>query len=157
MYSLSMTGRADDVTLRVVAEELRAAIGAFARATRARADSLPRSRAETLGDLSRRGPQSMAVLAAARGVTHQTVSRMVAEMEQLDLVLREPNPVDARGFLIAISEQGERALTVEREARSSTIADAIAASLTPAQRRTLAQVPGLLNRLTDALAPTTAD
>jgi DNA-binding MarR family transcriptional regulator len=63
-------------------------VGRFVRATRANADVLPPTRAEVLAQLERDGPCSIAELAARRGVRHQTMSRMVADLEQLDLVAR---------------------------------------------------------------------
>ena len=131
---------------------MRRSVGGFVRATRSRADTLPQSRSETLGLLARSGPQSMAALAAGRGVSHQTVSRMVTEMEQLGLVSREPNPGDARGFLIGISEQGLAELEADQRARGRRIGAAIGAVLTPAERKILAQVPGLLDRLSEEIA-----
>lgn len=135
-----------------LAEHLRGAVGRFVRATRSRADSLPRSRAETLGELARHGVRSMPELAAARQVSHQSVSRMMAELERQGLVAREPNPADARGFLFAITSHGRAVLDAERRARRDVIEAAIADALTPAERRALAEVPGLLDRLAGAIA-----
>nr|WP_269809815.1 MarR family transcriptional regulator [Kineosporia rhizophila] len=134
---------------------MRQSVGAFVRATRSRADTLPPSRSETLGLLARSGPQSMAELAAGRGVSHQTVSRMVTELEQLGLLGRSPNPEDARGYLIAISDRGRSALEADRQARRDRIGAAISAVLTPAERKVLAQVPGLLDRLSQEIATPT--
>ncbi len=55
----------DDLAAEL-SESLRQSVGAFVRATRSRADTLPPSRSETLGLLARSGPQSMAELAAGR-------------------------------------------------------------------------------------------
>jgi DNA-binding MarR family transcriptional regulator len=134
-----------------LSESLRRSVGGFVRATRSRADVLPRSRAETLGQLAGSGPQSMAALAADRGVSHQTVSRMVGELEQLGLVTRSPNPDDARGFLIAISDQGRADLEADQRARRDRIGAAITAVLTPAEQQALARLPELLNRLSQEI------
>ncbi|MDP9829501.1 MarR family winged helix-turn-helix transcriptional regulator [Kineosporia succinea] len=134
-----------------LSQALRLSISTFVRATRAQADALPASRSETLRELARSGPQPMAALAAGRGVSHQTVSRMVGELEQLGLVTRAPNPTDARGFLIAISPHGQAALDADQQARHHRISAAITTALTPSERQTLAQLPGLLDRLTEAM------
>jgi DNA-binding MarR family transcriptional regulator len=93
----------------------------------------------------------MAALAADRGVSHQTVSRMVGELEQLGLVTRSPNPDDARGFLIAISDQGRADLEADQRARRDRIGAAITAVLTPAEQQALARLPELLNRLSQEI------
>jgi len=131
-------------------EELRRSVGRFVRATRATADTLPSSRAEVLGELARGGPRSMPELARARRVTHQSVSRTMGDLERLGLVARTPHPSDARGFLFALTRQGRAALEADRGARRDTIATALDV-LTAEERRLLARVPGILDRLTDAI------
>lgn len=133
-------------------EALRAAVGRFVRATKAQADAMPASRTETLGHLRRTGPQTMAELAAARGVSHQTVSRMVGELEQLGLVTRGAHPTDARGFLIALSPAGEAALDAELRSRAQHIGSAIDTALSPRDRQALGRLPGILDRLTQQLS-----
>ena len=136
---------------RSVAEDLRAAIGRFVRATKEHEDGMPPSRLETLGRLQRSGPQTMAELAEARGVSHQSVSRMVSDLEQLGLVARTRNPSDARGFLIDLTTSGRRALTAQRRARADLIADAVTSALSKRDQQLLARMPTLLDRLSEAL------
>ncbi len=136
----------------VLAEQLRSAVGRFVRATRARADTVPPSRTETLRRLDREGPQTIADLARFRGVSHQAVSRAVAELERLGLVERAVNPHDARGYVLALSDAGRAAVETDRLARGEVIADAIRSALTPDERRALARVPALLDALTTDLS-----
>ncbi len=154
-YSSSMTEENTDAAIAELSEELRTAIGTFVRATRSRSDSLPQSRAETLGYLERSGPQSMRELAVSRGVSHQTVSRMVRELEQLGFVSRSSNPDDARGFFINISAVGESALNADRNARRDRIGAAIAEVLSTDDRHKLQQLPEMLNRLSEAISAQT--
>ncbi len=130
-----------------LAEELRAAIGRFVRATRAHADGLPPARAQAMGHLSREGPQTIACLAGRHGVRHQSMSRVVGELESLGYVTRAANPDDARGFVIALTPAGEAALEADRAARRAWVATAIETRLTPAERAILLAVPALLDRL----------
>ncbi|BCY15248.1 MarR family winged helix-turn-helix transcriptional regulator [Actinoplanes sp. L3-i22] len=132
-----------------LAEQLRQAIGRLVRTTRAQADSLPRTHAETLGYLSREGPRTIAELAALRRVTHQSMSRTVGELAALGFVSRTPNPADARGFVITLAPAGGVALDTDRAARREWVAAAIANRLTPEEQRLLAAVPALLDRLAD--------
>ncbi|WP_425955625.1 MarR family winged helix-turn-helix transcriptional regulator [Xylanimonas sp. McL0601] len=143
---------ARDEDAQDLAEALRTAVSRFVRAVRQRADSLPPSRAETLRHLQTAGPQTMAELAVARDVSHQSVSRMVGELERLGLVARRPNPADARGFLIALTAEGRLELGADQTARRSLIGAAILTALDDDERAMLATVPALLDRLVDALA-----
>lgn len=134
----------DDLEL---AEQLRAAIGRLVRATRAQADAIPRARAELLGRLDRDGAQTIAELAAGRGVRHQAMSRAVKDVEALGLVARAADPRDARAQLIRITEAGAEALRRDRDARRDVLSDAIRERLDDTERHTLQQVPGLLDKL----------
>ncbi|GLY92327.1 MarR family winged helix-turn-helix transcriptional regulator [Actinoallomurus iriomotensis] len=136
-----------ETSYRQLAEELRQAVGRFVRATRARTDTLPPMRAEALGQLDREGPQTIAQLAAGRGVRHQSMSRMVAELEDLGLIEKIANPADGRGFVISLSPTGRAALDTDRAARRDHLAAAIAENLDDAERRALAAVPDLLAKL----------
>ncbi len=135
-----------------LAEALRSAVGRFVRAARARADTMPSSRAETLRRLDREGPQTIAELAQFRGVTHQAVSRAVAELERSGLVERAVNPTDARGFVLTLSDAGRAAVENDRAARNAAITAAIGSALSPAEHRRLTQVPALLDALSAELA-----
>jgi len=144
-----MTPRADaDDEL---AERLRQAVGRFVRTTRAHADTLPPTRAEALVVLYRDGPQTIAQLAARRGVKHQSMSRTVAEMETLGLVARQASPRDGRAFEITPTEAGGAALETDRLARRRLLSDAIATQLSSAEREMLNAVPTLLDRLSAAI------
>ncbi|MFE2378888.1 MarR family winged helix-turn-helix transcriptional regulator [Streptomyces sp. NPDC059398] len=133
-----------------IAEELRRSIGRFVRAVRARADTVPPMQATALGTLDREGPQTIAGLAAAHGVKHQSMSRTVIELEALGLVSRSRNQRDGRSFLIAITPAGAEALDGDRRTRRRWVADTIAERLTADERRTLLAVPDLLDRLSGA-------
>jgi DNA-binding MarR family transcriptional regulator len=139
----------DDSDLAFLADDLRQAIGRFVRVIRAGADTLPPTRADALGYLSREGPRTIAELAARRGVKHQSMSRTVAELEELAYVTREPNPADARGFVITLTAAGEAALDADRRARRDWVAAAIRTKLTPAEQQMLRAVPLLLDRLAE--------
>jgi len=130
-----------------LAEELRLAVSRLVRQTRARADELPRARAETLARLEAEGGQTIAQLAEHRGVRHQAMSRGVAELEALGLVAREPDPADARASLIRLSDAGREALTRGRAARRDLLASAIAERLDDEELALLRRVPALLARL----------
>jgi DNA-binding MarR family transcriptional regulator len=132
-----------------IAEQLRQAIGRLVRTTRAHADTLPRTHAETLGYLSREGPRTIAELAALRRVKHQSMSRTIGELEALGFIDRASNPADKRGFMIMLTAEGAFALDTDRAARRQWVAASIATKLTPEEQRLLAAVPALLDRLSN--------
>lgn len=137
----------DEAGVEELAEELRLAVARLVRHTRAAADEMPRSRAETLALLEAGGPQTIAQLAEQRAVRHQAMSRTVAELEELGLVLREPSPTDARAFLIRIGDDGRAALDRGRRARRTLLASAISERLDEEERAVLQRVPALLAKL----------
>lgn len=138
---------ADADVERELADQLRAAIGRLVRATRGRADALPRARAELLGQLQREGPRTIAQLAADRGVRHQAMSRAVKDVQALGLVGRAPDPRDARAQLISITGAGIAALTADRTARRDLLCSAIRERLDDDERQLLRRVPALLDKL----------
>jgi len=131
-------------------EELRRAVGQFVRATRARADQLSRTHADALGALDRNGPQTIVQLAQQHGIRHQGMSRTVAELDAAGLVIRTPTPADARGWIIAISEQGVQSLRADRVERRNRLAEQISKQLTDSDRETLRTVPALLLKLSQS-------
>jgi DNA-binding MarR family transcriptional regulator len=165
LYSLAMTGTEqfepeevppDRIDAELVepeqvdiAEQLRQAIGRLVRTTRAHADTLARTHAETLGYLSREGPRTISELAALRRVKHQSMSRTLGELEALGFVDRASNPADGRGFMIMLTAEGAFALETDRAARRHWVAASIASKLTAEEQRLLAAVPALLDRLSD--------
>lgn len=130
-----------------LAEELRLTIGRLIRRTRAQADDLPRARAESLTRLEAVGPQTIAQLAAHRNVRHQAMSRSVGELERRGLVVREPDPADARAVLIRLTREGREALERDRQARRDVLAAAILERLDDNERALLGRLPALLKKL----------
>ncbi|WP_167161123.1 MarR family winged helix-turn-helix transcriptional regulator [Streptomyces sp. MBT27] len=136
-----------DVDDEDIAERLRLSIGRFVRVVRAQADTVPPLQASALGTLDREGPCTIAALAAAHGVKHQSMSRTIADLETLGLVSRSRSPHDGRAFLIAITAAGTDALNGDRGSRRRWVSQAITTRLTPDERRALLTVPDLLDRL----------
>lgn len=77
-------------------------------------------------------------LAAATGVTEQTMSRILARMERLRYVSRKPHPDDRRRHVIALTDAGAAVL---REAADRERSEAmVARGLTPDQVRLLREL-----------------
>jgi DNA-binding MarR family transcriptional regulator len=132
------------------AADLRLAVGRFVRRVRAEASTLPPSQMAVLGRLDREGPLTIADLAAAERVSHQSMTRLVATLSAARLVKAGPRAPDRRRKLLAISAAGHRALTAQRTHRTDHLAAAIATQLTDDEHHTLAQAAALLDRLATA-------
>jgi DNA-binding MarR family transcriptional regulator len=68
------------------------------------------------------GPIGIGTLAGAEGVSAPTMSRLVDGLERDGLVVREPDPDDARGVLVRSTSKGSRTLTQGRRARVRALA-----------------------------------
>ncbi len=138
---------APDPQAAELAERLRQAVGAFVRAVRTEAEAGRSAQAETLGLLDRGGPQNVAALAQARGVTHQTMRLIAAQLEAAALVRSDPDPADRRSRLLSLSDAGRAELARGRQARASRIEDLIRTGLSPAERDILSASVALLERM----------
>ena len=54
-------------------------------------------------------------LAAHAGVTRQAITKLVDELERLDLVRREPDPDDGRGVIVRYTDRGRAGVAIARE------------------------------------------
>ena len=100
-----------------------------------------------LAALYREGPMSGVVLAEAEGLKPQSLSRLLAAMEESGLVERTPDPADRRNLIIAITVKGRRALRGAMQERRRWLADAVADRLTDEERDTLVEAAGLMLRI----------
>ena len=72
------------------------------------------------------GPKRVRDLADARGVDQSTVSRQVAELVDVGLVRRDPDPADRRASLLVLTDRGRDVCQEILRARRQAIADALA-------------------------------
>lgn len=85
-------------------------------------------------------------LTAALALHKSTTSRAVADLERLGLLIRLPDPADARARLITLTESGRAALDRSRQARRAAMAQALA-PWTVGELRDLAALLGRFNEL----------
>jgi DNA-binding MarR family transcriptional regulator len=95
-----------------------------------------------------RGPARPSVLAAEFGFAPRTITELVDTLERDGLVTRQPDRTDRRALLVALTSEGEAALTVGRAARARLMKQVFGA-LGPDDRATMAR---LLQTLDDAMA-----
>ncbi len=132
-----------------VASQLRLVLGQLIRRLRSE-HRFPMSHAAVLGRIDREGAQSVADLAVAEGVRHQSMAQTVTDLEALGQVARRPDPDDRRRALVEMTDGGREALLADRERRVGWLANAIAEDLTPEEQALLGRAVVLLRRLAES-------
>lgn len=142
-----MSKTEDEEAIAELARDLRRSVSTFVRAVRHNTGTQRSAQSETLDLLQRAGPMSVAALASRRGVTHQTMRLVVAQLEANGLVRQETNPVDRRSRIVTLTPAGSDAIERERDARAAHIEEAIRCLLSPQELRILRAALPLLDRL----------
>jgi len=137
-------------TLTGMAARLRLAVGRLNR--RIRIDdheSVPPLQLSALVTVEQHGPLRLSELAKREAVTAPTMSRVLSALDEQGLVVRAPDPQDARGVLITLSPTGSARLAETRNHRTALVARRLA-RLDDPQRRALAEaLPALEALLVD--------
>jgi DNA-binding MarR family transcriptional regulator len=91
-------------------------------------------------------PITLGALAQAEQVSAPTVTRLIVGMERDGLVRREPDPQDGRVVWLHATPKGTKLLHAGRRRRVAAL-EADLATLAPAERQTLADATGILERV----------
>jgi len=102
-----------------------------------------------LSSLDQHGPMSAAALARVEHLAPQSLSRLLATLVKEGLIVRHPDETDHRAWVIAITAAGRRTLLRDMDARRAWLEAAMAAALTPAERRRLGDAAQLMLRVAD--------
>jgi DNA-binding MarR family transcriptional regulator len=102
-----------------------------------------------LSRLYRGGRATPKALAEAEGAQPQTLTRVIAALEEQGLINRRPDPDDGRGVLLDITGDGLRVLQAHASTHVSWLVDAMEAELTEAEREIVRIAATLLDRLAD--------
>jgi DNA-binding MarR family transcriptional regulator len=134
---------------QALAGDLRAALGHLVRRLReqGQAGEFTRSQASVLRLLERDGPTTMTALARAEGVRPQSMSVIVATLQEAGLVEGVADPKDGRKTVLSLTDAGRDKFASGRLAREDWLFHAIGTQLTPAEQRQLAVGVDLLKRL----------
>jgi DNA-binding MarR family transcriptional regulator len=120
-----------------LAARLRLVVGRLNRRIRIDGrESIPPLQLSTLVTVEQHGPLRLSELARREAVTAPTMSRVLASLDEQGLVIRTPDPNDARGVRIVLSDQGAARLAEVRSHRTALVARRLA-RLDPEQRRIL--------------------
>ncbi|MFE3329629.1 MarR family winged helix-turn-helix transcriptional regulator [Streptomyces sp. NPDC059176] len=79
-----------------------------------------------LSGLARSGPCSAAGLALDVGLDRSGVTRRASRLEEAGLVRREPDPLDRRATLLALTDDGRRTVGILRKRLSAHIETSLA-------------------------------
>ena len=102
-----------------------------------------------LGQLHRRGELTASEIAAAERVQPQSLTRVLASLEEQGLIGREQDSRDRRRHTIELTGQGRQLLVEHMRSSDDWLADAISERLNPTERAVLQLAAGLLDQLLD--------
>jgi DNA-binding MarR family transcriptional regulator len=137
-----------------LAARLRLAVGRLNRRIRIDGhEAIPPLQLSALVTIEQHGPLRLSELARREAVTAPTMSRVLAALDEQGLVIRTPDPHDARGVRIVLSELGGRRVAEVRSTRTALVARRLE-GLTAEQRARIADaLPALEALLVDEGEP----
>jgi len=100
-----------------------------------------------LGSLNRIGPIPASRLAVEERLQPQSLTRLLADLEQRHLILRQRSKVDRRAVIIGITAAGRTALFEDIAARRVWLEAALNKQLTGRERETLHAAGAIMIRL----------
>ena len=116
---------------------LRLAVGRLNRRIRVdSASALPPLQSSVLVTLEEHEPLRLSDLARREAVTPPTMSRVLAALDEAELLTRRPDPQDARSALVELSDKGRAAIVELRSERTAVLAQRLD-RLTPEHRDAL--------------------
>jgi DNA-binding MarR family transcriptional regulator len=136
------------VSPETVVPALAQAIGQLLRRLRSDANpgGLNFSQTAALARLDENGGMTTADLARAEAMKPQSMSTILASLEQEGLVERNPHPTDGRQILFSLTAQGVEARRKRSTAKQEWLLAAMA-KLGPAEQQTLFSAAALIRRL----------
>jgi DNA-binding MarR family transcriptional regulator len=122
-----------------------------------RALGLSAAKHSVLGLLYRDGPRTAKELAHGEGVQPQSITRVLADLEEAGLVLRKQDESDRRQFQLEITADGRDLLIEDSRNRARWLADAIEERLTAFEREMLRLSIQLLDKIAEVPLQDRAD
>ena len=132
-----------------LASRLRLAVMRLARVLRQKAqEGITPSQLSALVSVEREGPVTLGELAALEGVQPPTMTRIVAALEDEQLVEREVDPSDRRISRLHITAAARRLLDKNRSRKTAYLASRMR-TLSDEDREVLARAAALLEKMTE--------
>ncbi|MET7767915.1 MarR family transcriptional regulator [Nocardia sp. NPDC005366] len=134
--------------VRALAGELSLAVVRLTRHLRGRrADSqISLTQLSALATLNREGAMTPGALAAKERVQPPSMTRVIASLTDLDLVVRNPHPTDGRQIIVSLSPAGHALLADEASAREEWMTEQLSA-LTEDQLVVLTRAVGIMKQI----------
>ncbi|WEY41348.1 MarR family transcriptional regulator [Paraburkholderia sp. SUR17] len=132
----------------LLAESVRDVVGRLVRAVREQSGTQSNAQNETLGFLERTGPVSIAMLAAGRGVTHQTMRLIVMKLVDQGLLSLVQDAEDGRAYLVHMTPAGRAQLKKDRAARTEWLTMQLLSRTNEEERELLKHAVQVLDKLT---------
>jgi DNA-binding MarR family transcriptional regulator len=136
-----------------LAAKVQVAIGRIARRLRQAHEvgELTMSEVSVLARLDRESPAPPGLLAECERVRPQAMAATLAALERRGMVERAPDPTDRRRVLVVPTEAGRAVVRDRHTAAVQHLTFAMDEEFTPTERRRLADVLPLLDRLAERL------
>ncbi|GAB3206947.1 MarR family winged helix-turn-helix transcriptional regulator [Marinactinospora thermotolerans] len=134
-----------------LAAVLRVAVGRLARRLRAQRPDASLSLGQTavLFTLARHGQMTPRALADHEKVQPPSMTRIIAALEERELVHRTKHPDDRRQQLVELTEEGIRLVRADRRRREAWLTQRLG-ELTPDEKATLRKAAEILDRLSQS-------
>ena len=141
----------------MIARRIRRSVAQLARRLRAErpAHAISLSKLSVLGRLSKNGPLTATDLAEQERIQPQSLTRLLADLEQRALVVRRQGQSDRRQVIIEITSQGSELLIEDARPQAAWLGRAMSTVLSPVEQELLRLAAQLMQRLTDADPPAT--
>ncbi|MCL2459055.1 MAG: MarR family transcriptional regulator [Desulfobulbus sp.] len=135
----------------IIVSALTQAIGQILRRLRVEAnpDGLNFSQTAALALLADNDGMTTADLARAHAMKPQSMSTILANLEQEGLVVRSPDPTDRRQILFSLTDQGVEARQKRSTAKHGWLLTAVA-KLCPSERQTLLSAADIIRGLSSS-------
>ena len=132
-----------------LAAELRTTLGHLKRKLRQRGarDDLTSSQIAAILRLEKDGPATVSSLARAEGMRSQSMSVVIAPLEEMGLVAGAADPNDGRKTLISLTKACKKSIEDGRAAKQDWLTQAIQQKLSPQEQKKVSSAIHLLARL----------
>jgi DNA-binding MarR family transcriptional regulator len=138
----------DDLTAARALRRATLRLGRRLQAERAD-DAMSLTKISVLGHLLRKGPMTAGALAAADRLQPQSLTRVLADLEQAGLIERLAATGDRRQRRFAITEAGQAAGAADMQGRDEWLAHAIGRGLSVVERDLVVLAASLIERLAE--------
>lgn len=140
---------ANDISPELVAQIRRGATRLARRLRSERpADGLSLNKLAVLSHLHRRGPSTPGEIALAERQQPQSLTRVIADLEQAGLITRDRDDRDRRQYVLTLSPAGLEALAVDASGRDRWLVDALR-GLSDTERQVLRLAAALMEELSE--------